>query len=180
MAIFETLVLSVVANGAAPPPAPAPDPVALPSPGVAVALSVGTTLAGVGVFIAGTQVEGVTAQDALIVSGYVLVAIGPWVGRRYGDAVTSRWRNVRLVGLASTKIGLVSLPRFCFDDYTSSETGCGVGAVLAGLGSLVWAVGTLGELATTAGDVRAAQTFRVTPTVGPVPGGAMLGVSGLF
>ncbi len=145
-----------------------------------MALSFGTTLAGIGVIVAGTEIEGQNAQIALVGTGVALVTVGPWVGRRYGNAVTSPWRNVRLVGLASTAVGLAILPGLCFDEYEGTEAGCTVGAVLSGLGSIVWGVGTLAELLTTAVDVRAAQASRVTPTVGPVPGGAMLGISGLF
>lgn len=157
----------------------APDPSTLPSPEVATLLSVGTTLVGIGLFTAGVMADGDTAQLSLLGTGFVLAAVGPWTGRRYGNAVTSPWRNVRLVGLAASAVGLITLPA-CLGDDGGSDTGCGISGGLVGLGGIIWAVGTFGELANTAGDVRKAQGIRVTPTIAPTTGGAALGVSGTF
>jgi hypothetical protein len=176
---LDVLLLSVPAQGAAPPPAP----VAQPSPGVAVALSAGTTFTGVGLIVTAVLADHKTSQSgqlALLGTGVALFGVGPWVGRRYGDAVTSPWRNVRLVGMATSALGLLTLSSFCFDEYDGSEGGCTVGAGLAGLGAIVWAVGTVAELGTTAADVRKAQDLRVSVSVGPVPGGATFGLSGTF
>lgn len=157
--------------------ADAPDPSTLPSPDTAAALSWGVTLAGIGVLVAGLQVRNTGAAVGLLGTGLVLTAVGPWTGRRYGNAATSPWRNPRLVGLGVAAVGMIGAVT-CAGE--GNDTACAVGAGTVALGGLVFAVSTLFELANTGADVRKAQAIQLTPTVGPVPGGGTLGLSGRF
>lgn len=133
----------------------------------ALELSVGGTVVGWSMFIAGFKME----SGKVIALGALGTLLGPSVGHWYGGAAVTRGMGLRLAGGAAAFYGFVRVA-FC-------ETGCSDkdGYLMLG-GALLYVVATLDDVITAPRRVRRhneALELGLAPMVAPRAAGIALG-----
>ncbi|MBL8623286.1 MAG: hypothetical protein JNK64_18385 [Myxococcales bacterium] len=171
---------------AAPVAAPAPTDAAEVSPNTALGLSVGVTLAGVGLVGLGWNALDSAAStgpvpEVLLGAGVAAVGLGPTVGHWYAGRVMTRGLATRLAGTAAVLGGaaLLIADSAC-DDCERPDVSAG--DLLMGLGVAAIVVGTVDDIVSAPGAARrtnaAQRRVTVTPTISPRQAG--LAVAGTF
>lgn len=186
------LLLPSIAVAQATPPTPAPvapaagDATAV-SPDVALGLSIGVTVAGVGlVALGGAAIDDIDAPSeaaaGLIVAGVAAAAVGPTTGHWYAHDAWTRGLATRLGGAAAIAAGFGMMDTMCDDRDPCGGVDDTVGTALFALGVTAIVVGTIDDIVTAPGAARRHNAAQRRVTVAPMvsPQQAGLAVAGTF
>jgi len=174
------LGVGVLAAGSAHAEPPESD---LKSPVIATALSLGGTVAGVGLIVTAIRFEGALHDEVvpMLVSGCGALLLGPSLGHWYAHHGWSTGLTLRLVGAATTAFAAMLLVQGLYHPGTgaSDDVDLGLGAA----GGMMFAAGTMLDIAEARGAVRvynrehAVRQISITPTVAPADGAQRIGLA---
>jgi hypothetical protein len=150
------LLAAVPARASGPPSVmpPPPGSAIAPTPGasrrepaIALGLSLGVTAAGVALMAAAPPAETSDLGDGMALAGLLAILIGPTTGHLYADRIGNTGLGIRVVSASVGLIAFSGLALCAFGDEEDDGEHCGLWALGAAGSSLLYAGGTVYEIA---------------------------------